>query len=251
MKYIRCLNSTVTPLRVFWFLGITIAVGIVLAVPGSSAKPVPVTLAAPDNSTLPGAQQPALPAHIQADKTVQVMVELSDAPAAVTWAAAYKQAQAQLDTQRNYALQHPTLKASQTLLKSTPQQAQLSSAAMNQIKSTAKTINSKQVSMLPSLTGGKIGGQVIYRAQMAYNGIAMMVSPDKIAAIAAMPGVKAVHPLQPKFLITTFSDIDFLNTRPAWTSGPFGTRITTLLVTQALCRTRTIRLRKFRTVSTW
>jgi Subtilase family/PA domain len=51
----------------------------------------------------------------------------------------------------------------------------------------------------------------------------MIVSPDKIAAIAALPGVKAVHPMNPKYLVTTFSDIDFLNTRPAWTTGPFGT----------------------------
>src|SRR5256886_34795 len=51
----------------------------------------------------------------------------------------------------------------------------------------------------------------------------MVVSPDKISAIAAMPGVKAVHPMVPKTLVNTFSDIDFLNTRPAWTTGPFGT----------------------------
>src|SRR4029077_20971120 len=83
--------------------------------------------------------------------------------------------------------------------------------------------DSAQKAMLPALTGANIGGQIIFRAQRAYNGIAMVVSPDKIAAIAAMPNVKAVHPMNPKYLVTTFSDIDFLNTRPAWTTGPFGT----------------------------
>src|SRR5438132_7806676 len=151
------------------------------------------------------------------------MVELKDAPAAVTWAAAYQQAQAQLDAQRNYALQHPALRTSVTLLKKTPQQAQLSTSAMNQIKSVATSISQKQQSILPSLTGDNIGGKVLYRVQMAYNGIAMAVKPSKISAIQQLPGVKAVHPLHSKYLVNTFSDIDFLNTRPAWTSGPFGT----------------------------
>ena len=216
MKFIRCLNSTLTS------FGVIVALGVVFATPGSSAKPPRPSLALP--ATSDGATQPAaLPAHLQSDKSVQVMVELSDAPAAVTWAAAYKQAQTQLDAQRNYALQHPTLRSSQTLLKSAPQQAQLSSTAMNQIKSLAKSINSKQMSILPALTGANVGGQVLYRVQMAYNGIAMMVDPSKISAIQKMAGVKAVHPLTPKYLVSTFSDIDFLNTRPAWTSGPFGT----------------------------
>ena len=52
---------------------------------------------------------------------------------------------------------------------------------------------------------------------MTYNGIAMIVSPDKIVKIAAMPGVKAVHPMNPKFPTAAFSDIDFLGVRGAWT----------------------------------
>src|SRR5260370_40825330 len=62
------------------------------------------------------------------DESVQVMVELSDAPAAVTWAAAHKKAQAQLDAERAYALQNPTLPASQALLRKAPQQAKISPA---------------------------------------------------------------------------------------------------------------------------
>src|SRR4029077_4284914 len=51
------------------------------------------------------------------------------------------------------------------------------------------------------------------------------VSPKHIAEIAQMPDVKAVHPLHPKQLSSTFSDIDFLRTRVAspngglWTTG--------------------------------
>jgi subtilisin family serine protease len=154
--------------------------------------------------------------------TVHVMVELSDAPAAVPYAAALKQAQAQADAQRNYALAHPTLKSSQALLKAKPQAVQISSSAANQVKSVVQRIEQTQRNILPALTGSGIGGQVIYRAQRAYNGIALIVSPDKISAIAALPGVKAVHPLHPKFMTAAFSDIDFLGGRSFWTKPPFG-----------------------------
>ena len=50
----------------------------------------------------------------------------------------------------------------------------------------------------------------------------MLVSPDKISQIAAMPGVKAVHPMHPKSLTAAFSDIDFLGSRSFWTKAPFG-----------------------------
>jgi hypothetical protein len=156
-------------------------------------------------------------------KSVQVMVELTAAPAGVAYATALKQAQAQYDQQRNYALQHPSTKTSQALLKQTPQALQISSSAATQVKNTVSKIDSAQKALLPSLTSANIGGKVMFRAQRVYNGIAMVVSPDKISAIAALPGVKAVHPMVPKTLMTTFSDIDFLNTRPAWTTGPFGT----------------------------
>lgn len=149
--------------------------------------------------------------------TVQVMVELQDAPAAATWAAALKQAQAQADAQRNYALQHPNLKTSQALLKTTPQRVQISSTAARQVQSVAQRLDQSQKALLTSLTGPKISGRVIYRAQLAYNGIAMVVSPDKIADITALPGVKGVHPMNPKFPTAAFSDIDFLGTRGLWT----------------------------------
>jgi subtilisin family serine protease len=165
----------------------------------------------------------SLPPSMQ--KSVQVMVELKDAPAAVTWAAALKTAQAQADAQRNYALQHPNLKTSQALLKRTPQQVQISSSSARQVQSVAQKIDQTQRGLLASLTGANIGGRVIYRTQISYNGIAMTVSPNKISAIAALPGVKAVHPMNPKFLTTAFSDIDFLGTRPLWLAANIGTTI--------------------------
>ena len=156
-------------------------------------------------------------------KSVSIMVEMNGAPAAATYSAALQTAQKQADAARSYALAHPTLRTSQALLKQKPTAIQISSTAASQVKTKVQQLDQAQKSILSSLTGGNIGGQIIFRAQRAYNGIAMTVSPDKIAAIAALPGVKAIHPLYPKERTAAFSDIDFLNTRPAWTTGPFGT----------------------------
>lgn len=209
MKLIHCLNC-VRPTR-FSFFSLGICAVLALASPLLAQDSLPEGTAA--TSALPSSMQ----------KSVQVMVELKDAPAGVAYATALKQAQAQYDQQRNSALQHPSLKTSQALLKQTPQALQISSSAASQVKNTVSKIDSAQKALLPSLTSANIGGKVMFRAQRVYNGIAMVVSPDKISAIAALPGVKAVHPMIPKSLVTTFSDIDFLNTRPAWTTGPFGT----------------------------
>ena len=203
MRSSRTLRST--KLFTFFSLAIVAVSSVALAVDSDS---IPVTV--PDS----------FPPSMQG--TVQIMVEMADAPAAVPYAAAYKQAVSQADAARTYALLHPNLKTSRALLAQKPT-VQISSSAANQVKSAVQKIDQTQRAILPALTGGGIGGQVMYRVQRAYNGIALAVSPDKIAAIAAMPGVKAIHPLHPKFLTAAFSDIDFLNTRPAWTTGPFGT----------------------------
>jgi len=210
MKLIRCLNC-VRPTR-FSFFSLSICAVLALASP---------LLAQSSEDSINSVTPDTLPPSMQ--KSAQVMVELQDAPAGVAYATALKQAQAQYDAQRNYALQHPNLKTSQATLKKSTTSIQISSTAASQVKTTVSKIDQAQRSLLPSLTGSNIGGQVVFRTQRVYNGIAMIVSPDKISAIAALSGVKAVHPMVPKSLVTTFSDIDFLNTRPAWTTGPFGT----------------------------
>lgn len=196
----------------FFSLGVCVVFALALTSP---------LLAQSSDDSIASVTPDAMPPSMQ--KSVQVMVELTAAPAGVVYATALKQAQAAYDQQRNYALQHPTLKTSQALLKKTTTSIQISSTSATQVKTAVSKIDQAQRALLPALTGSSIGGQVVFRAQRAYNGIAMIVSPDKISAIAAMSGVKAVHPMVPKSLVTTFSDIDFLNTRPAWTTGPFGT----------------------------
>ncbi len=185
------------------------------------ASPLVLQTSAQDDVVTSAPAPDAVPPSMQ--KAVTVMVEMNAAPAGVAYAAALKQAQAQADATRNYALAHPNAKTSKALLKQKAGPVQISSNAASQIKTTVKQLDQTQKTMLPALTGANIGGTVIFRVQRAYNGIAMIVSPTKIAAIAALPGVKAVHPMHPKFLTTAFSDIDFLNTRPVWTTGITGT----------------------------
>ena len=157
-----------------------------------------------------------------AKKNVAVMVEMKGESAAAPYAEALKVAQAQADAARNAALARPNTKSSKKLLAQKPQPAQISAAAASQIAATLQRLDQAQRSILPALTGGKIGAKVLFRAQRSYNGIAMAVSRDKIAEIAKLPGVKAVHPLHPKERTAAFSDIDFLGTRSFWSKAPFG-----------------------------
>ena len=148
------------------------------------------------------------------------MVEMKSAPAGVAYAQALKTAQAQYDAARATALKNPTLSSSKAIL--AQKSVNISPQATNQIRLTVQNLDQAQRQLVPALTGANIGGRVIYRAQRAYNGIAMYVSPDKIATIAAMPGVKAVHAMVPKVQTAAFSDIDFTGGRSFWTKPPFG-----------------------------
>jgi hypothetical protein len=149
---------------------------------------------------------------------VAVMVEMSETPAAAVYAKAFKAARAQRDAERTYALAHPTAPGSQAILQSS-KKVEIGSAAKNEVKSHVQKLKQAQEGILPSLKGAQIGGQVLYSVQRVYNGIAVIVSPKKISEISKLPGVKAVHILRPQYPSATFSDIDFLGTRPLWTNG--------------------------------
>jgi subtilisin family serine protease len=70
--------------------------------------------------------------------------------------------------------------------------------------------------------------QVIYRTQRVYNGVALLVDPDKIEAIHQLPGVAAVHPL-PTFTIERGRTTPFLGAPALWqdlyTLGLDGTNV--------------------------
>ena len=134
---------------------------------------------------------------------VSVMVEMKDAPAAVPYGQALKAAHA---AARGNAV------TSRGVLKS-PEKVEISAADASLVKEHVQSLDKAQQAVLPALANA--GGKVIFRTQRAYNGIAIKVSQDKISEIAQLPGVKAVHPMHPKFQ-TAFSDIDFLGARSFW-----------------------------------
>lgn len=146
--------------------------------------------------------------------SVQVMVELSAPPATAIYAAALKQAEA--DAAKLYASGvRPPLSAA-----GKPVRVDIDAAAASQVKNQVVTNDAAQQSLLPSL--GNVGAKVIFRTQRVYNGIAIKVDPRKISEIAAMPGVKAVHPMNPKYR-SAFSDLDFLGVRAGYWTKSFPT----------------------------
>ena len=146
--------------------------------------------------------------------SVQVMVELNAPPATTIYAAALKQAQA--DAAKLYAsgVRPPLSAAGQ------PTRVEIDAAAASQVKNQVLSNDAAQQSLLPSL--GNLGANVIFRTQRVYNGIAISVDPRRISEIAAMPGVKAVHPMNPKYR-SAFSDLDFLGVRTGYWSKTFST----------------------------
>ena len=161
------------------------------------------------------------PAHMQGH--VIVMVEMENAPASVAYAEAYRAALAQADAQRQYALTHPKDKAARAAVSRIEAQGvTISSTAAAAVVSQVKALDAAQQAIVPALTGGSIGGQVIFRTQRVYNGISLNVDASKISEISKLPGVKAVHLMTPKTPVA-FQDVDFLGVRSFWTKTvPFG-----------------------------
>jgi subtilisin family serine protease len=102
----------------------------------------------------------------QRSGSVKVVVELSDEPSVVTYAARRKTAAA--------------IQAGR--------EAQAQTARIEQA----------QQQLLAPLS--QLQAEVLYRVQRVYNGIGVRVDANKLAAIAAFPGVKAIHPLATKYI---------------------------------------------------
>jgi subtilisin family serine protease len=139
------------------------------------------------------------------------MVELHDAPASFTYAEAYNEARLERAALEVNGNRPPALTAAG---KSQPP-IKISDAAAARVESVVQSIDAAQRSLLPTFTG-QMGATVLWRAQRAVNGVALLVNPSKISEIAALPGVKAVHSLIPQ-MPNAFQDLDFLGTR-----GPGG-----------------------------
>lgn len=80
-----------------------------------------------------------------------------------------------------------------------------------------------QEALVGLLTAPEIGASVLYRAQRAYNGVAVEVDAAKLELLRALPGVKAVHPLVPKRL-TNSTSVPFIGAPQVW--NPAGLAVT-------------------------
>jgi subtilisin family serine protease len=69
----------------------------------------------------------------------------------------------------------------------------------------AVTIQGKQASFMQAVDSQGIKVTELYRTQKVYNGIWMQVDSKDLAKLAAIPGVKAIHPMVPKTLDHTTS----------------------------------------------
>ncbi|MDQ2918510.1 MAG: hypothetical protein M3R10_01360, partial [Verrucomicrobiota bacterium] len=221
---------------VFFFLTLTalmlVAVGTGLAgAPRKSVAAVKSQVAAASVAqSFTGSTAPEMDAPVGANfmpprmlGRVTVMVEMEGVSASVAYAEAYHTALAAADAQRQYALTHPKDKVARAAVNRIQTEGvQISSSAASTVVSQVKALDSAQQAVLPALTGGSIGGEVVFRTQRVYNGIALNVEASKMAEISKLPGVKAVHIMTPKSP-AAFSDIDFIGVRSFWTKTvPFG-----------------------------
>ena len=81
-------------------------------------------------------------------------------------------------------------------------------------------INRDQDAVVSALAGSEIHAGVLYRAQRAYNGVAVEVDAGKLDEIRRLPGVKGVHPLVPKRMSNQTS-VAFVGAPQVWDpAGP-------------------------------
>lgn len=138
------------------------------------------------------------------------MIELDQLPAAAVYAKAYRKARQEADASR--AARNT---GSITATAATGPRVNISAAAAAEVKGHAEALDHAQKALLLKLVSPQLRGRLLYRTQRAYNGIALRVPADTLPHLAKLPGVKAVHVMQPEEK-SAFSDIDFLGARSFW-----------------------------------
>lgn len=179
MRSSRLLSATI-------LIAVFGVVGLVFALSGGRghAQEIgpPLTVTPPARAL---ASQP-IPSNLPADQgngPISVLIELSGEPTARTYARLHRQRSAALAAARA--------------------QAQLA------------LIEQAQTTLLAALA--PLDAHPIYRTQRVYNGIAVQVDARHIAAIRALPNVKAVHPLLPH-TVATVRSVPLLSVPELWSS---------------------------------
>ncbi|HLF25813.1 MAG TPA: S8 family serine peptidase [Anaerolineae bacterium] len=96
-------------------------------------------------------------------------------------------------------------------------QAQVTDATRQQLN----RIEQAQQALLAALA--QLDATILYRTQRVYNGVAVLVDASRLADIAQLPGVKAIHPLVPKHIDHT-SSVPLIGAPQVW--DPSGTGAT-------------------------
>jgi uncharacterized repeat protein (TIGR01451 family) len=120
---------------------------------------------------------------------VQVLIELQQPPAA-----------------RVYA---------QVMAASKLPKAQAKDAAVAAAKKQIETNKQLQQTLAATLTGPRFRAKEVYRVQKAYNGVSVYMDSSQIDAVRALPGVKAVHIVEPEYL-TTSTSVPFIGAPQVW-----------------------------------
>lgn len=187
------------------------AAAVALAAPrrlplSDSLKGKPTKIASLAVPTGEGAVPPSM------SERVQVMIELDAPPAAAIYAEAHQAAQVEANALKQSTAGIPLAAAQKGALP----KIEINAAATARVQNQVTTLDATQQALLPAIKNA--GAHVTYRTQRAFNGIAVRVSPDKIAELAKLPGVKAVRPMT-RHYPTAFNDIDFLGGRSFWTKA--------------------------------
>jgi uncharacterized repeat protein (TIGR01451 family) len=125
------------------------------------------------------------------EQPVQVLVELVDPPAAVVYAD----------------------------VKSKPGASE--ALALSQAKSQVERLRQAQAPVAALIEGAPFNGKEIYRVQKVLNGISIMVDPGQIEALKKLPGVKAVHIVEPE-VPTLATSVPFIGAQHVWNGLPGG-----------------------------
>ena len=145
----------------------------------------PIAVAQEDAWFTPSDEDAAFAAASRIGGDVSVSIELTDAPTAVVYAEAKKN-----------GADHGSATA-------------LAKKQLGQIKAAQAHVKNEL---------RKLGADIVFETQAAFNGFGAYVKPNQIAAIRAIDGVAAVHPLVPQEPMNAGS-VPFIGAPGAWVAG--------------------------------
>ncbi|MEP6600914.1 MAG: S8 family serine peptidase [Nitrospirota bacterium] len=131
-------------------------------------------------------------------------LQMSDAPAASSFAKNYE---------RYFAESRFVIRGSQDEIK-----GQATERAAGEATQQAWAIDNLQRELVSRLVSKEFNVQVLYRAQTALNGIAVLADPSQVKALSTLPGVVRVNPMVPAQM-DAVSSVNFIGARNIWNTA--------------------------------